>query len=114
MAERRQVPRYLFGVPGKLSQSAGGAFSDVTVVTISVRGCCVEGASAPSVGQKCQLRIEWRGTQIPAEAEVAWKNKQGQAGMRFLSVEPEGRQLLRELCSTLKLQPLEPLPSEPE
>jgi hypothetical protein len=39
---------------------------------------------------------------------VAWKNAQGLAGLRFLDVDQNSSEVLRELCSSLRLQPLIP------
>ena len=114
MGERRQVPRYLLGVAAKLSQPVGGAVSNVTVVTLGIHGCSIEGSGAPAIGQRCALRIEWRGAEIRAEAEVTWKTKDARVGFRFLSLKEESQKLLRELCATLRLQPLAPLPPEPD
>jgi hypothetical protein len=104
MRNRRQAPRYLFGVAAKLSRPGSTAVSEVIVVNIGRRGCCAEGAGVWEVGQKCLLSIVWRGAQIPTEAEVAWNDAQGRTGFKFLAVEGESRKLLNELCSTLHLQ----------
>jgi len=43
-----------------------------------------------------------------AGAQVAWKNAQGLAGLRFLDMDQNSSEVLRELCSSLRLQPLVP------
>lgn len=78
----------------------------MTVTTLSVQGCCVKGSGLPAAGQDCQLTISWQGREIRVNAKVAWKQPQGQVGLRFLSLDQESTDNLRGLCSTLKLQPL--------
>lgn len=112
MPERRQVPRYLLNVPAKLSPLGSEAVSTVNVVLIGVKGCAFEGPVALGLGQRCKLSIEWRGSQIQAEAEVVVKKKEGRTGLKFLAMPEESMGVLRELCATLQLQPLAPLPPD--
>jgi hypothetical protein len=114
MRTRRQSERYLFGVAARLSQPQSAAISAVTVVNISPRGCCAEGVGALEPRQRYLLSIDWRAAQIRAEAEVAWSDAQGRIGLKFVSVEKQSRELLRELCSTLRIQPSSPPPAEAE
>jgi len=58
------------------------------------------------------LSIEWLGREIRADAEVAWKDPQGRAGLKFLSMEQESNDTLRELLTNLRLQPLIPTPPD--
>jgi len=112
MDDRRQVPRYLSELPARLSYPGSGAVSRVSVLTLSVRGCCVAGVGGLEAGKTCQLIIEWLGREIRADAEVAWKNPQGRAGLKFLSMEQESGDTLRELLTNLRLQPLIPTPPD--
>ena len=73
----------------------------------------MEGEGIPAPGQKCEVHFEWRGREFRAEAEVVWKKNQREAGMRFLNVDENALQLLRQICRGLTLEPLEPLPPEP-
>ncbi len=114
MPERRQVPRYLCELRAQLLQPASGSRRDITVVTLSVKGCGIEGAGNLNQGQKCELRIEWHGKDLRAEAEVIWIKPEGRVGLRFVSVKEETLAVLREVCATLPLQPLAKLPPEPE
>jgi hypothetical protein len=109
MPERRQVPRYLTETRGQLTQSASPDVISVTVVTISVQGCCVKGMGLPNVGSVCLLTIPWQGRQIRVHAKIAWKQPSGQAGLRFESVDQESADNLRGLCTTLRIQPLSPM-----
>jgi hypothetical protein len=112
MRERRQVPRYLAEVSAVVYPPGSAAGSSVTVVVLSVQGCCVQGTGVPEVGKKCQLALEWQGEHIRAEAEVVWKGLKAQAGLRFLSMDQESSENLRELCATLRLQPMVPMPAD--
>ena len=114
MRERRQVPRYLLEIPARLFCPASGKVVDVAIPTIGVHGCSVEVVGGPDVGHKCELNLEWRGKELRVEAEVVWKTQAGQIGLKFQSLEKESRDLLRELCATLRLQPLVKLPPEPD
>lgn len=114
MAERRQVPRYLFSGPAQLSQASSGLFSTINLKTISVSGCKAEGEGIPTPGQKCELRLDWEGKQFQAPVEVMWKNGKGEVGLKFLSVDEQNLKMLRNLCSGLLIEPLAPLPPEHE
>jgi hypothetical protein len=113
MKNRRQVPRYLFGVKAHLSQAATGVASEVIVVNISVSGCCAESPITPKVEETCDVKIEWRGGEIRAQAKVLWKSKEGRAGLRFLTIDQESQDRLRELCATLRLAPLTDISHQP-
>jgi hypothetical protein len=112
MRERRQVPRYLADISAVISQPGGGPTSHVTVVVLSVQGCCIQGVGAPEVGRKCLVTLEWQAEEIQAEAVVAWKDAKGRAGLRFLPMDQQSSETLRELCATLRLQPMSTLPPE--
>lgn len=112
MRERRQVPRYLLEVSAVVYPPGSGTGSNVTVVVLSVQGCCVQGAGVPEIGKKCQLTLEWQGEQIQTEAEVVWKALKAQAGLRFRSMDQESSENLRALCATLHLQPMSPAPAD--
>ncbi len=114
MAERRQVPRYSFGGPARLAPILGGAASDISVLSISVLGCRAKGANVPAVGQKCRLSIDWEAKEFSCEAEVKWKKPGGDVGLKFSPLDDKNRIILRELCATLRLEPLAPMPLEPE
>jgi hypothetical protein len=107
MKERRQAPRYtsdltaLVSVPGKDAVL-------VKVITLAVRGCALTGIGIPDVGRNCELSIQWQGNTIHLGAQVAWKTPQALAGLKFVSVSDQDLALVRQLCSTLRLQPLIP------
>jgi len=105
MHERRRFKRYLFGVPAKLSGPETPAPLHLIVVNIGLNGCSVEGAGGLKVGQKCRLEVEWRSQQMVLDALVVWQDERGFTGFVFSAVEPKSLDQLRELCSTLKVQP---------
>ena len=112
MQDRRQVPRYLFNGPAELSQSPGRPALKVALLRISIQGCFAEGPGIPPVGQKCEVSFEWEGKQFRNQAEVIWRKPNGEAGLRFLSLEQRNLETLRELCAGLRLEPL--VPRRPE
>lgn len=114
MRERRQVPRYKFNAPGRLLLPTNESLSEVTFTTVSVRGCRVRGSRVPAVGQKCQLAFEWEGKQFQNEVQVMWKKPNGEAGLTFVSLDEANLGLIRSLCATLHLEPMTPLPPEPD
>ena len=114
MAERRQVPRYMFDGVAQLSQASSGLFSTISLKSISVSGCRAGGEGVPTPGQKCDLRIDWEGKQFQAPVEVMWKNGKGEVGLKFLSVDDQNLKMLRNLCSGLMIEPLAQLPPEDE
>ena len=108
MDERRRVPRYFADLSATLEPQPSGASHPVQIEVLSVQGCCLRGENVPESGRKCLLTLHWRGEVICAGAQVAWKNSQGLAGLRFLDVDQNSSEVLRELCSSLRLQPLIP------
>ena len=114
MSERRVVPRYLFEGSAHVSLGPDEPALKITLQIISVRGCGAVGEAVPAKGQKCELRLEWHGREFRTEAEVVWRKVQGEAGMKFITPDEDALKLLRQICSTLPLEPLEPLPPEHE
>jgi len=108
------VPRYIIDSKVELSRSTSGSRSAATVRSISVRGCRIQGEAVPAAGQKCQLILEWEGREFRCEVEVAWRKRDGDAGLKFLSLDEGQLALLRQLCATLRLEPLAPMPQEPD
>lgn len=106
MEDRRQVPRYLSELPVRIIRPSSGEIFLGKALVMAVRGCAVEGAASLATGEKCQVFVEWQGCEIRADAEVAWKNPRGQAGLRFTSIPPESSEALRQLLPNLRLQPL--------
>ncbi len=80
----------------------------VQVEVLSVQGCCLRGSDLPEPGKKCLLSMNWKNREIRAEGQVAWKNSLGLAGLKFHNIDEPSREVLRDLCATLRLQPLTP------
>jgi hypothetical protein len=108
MDDRRRVPRYFANLTAVLTHQVSGVSEPVQVEVLSVQGCCVRGKPVPEVGRKCRLTMHWQTGEIRTEAEVAWKDAQGLSGLRFLGMDQESSEALRELCATLRLQPMTP------
>jgi hypothetical protein len=104
--ERRQVPRYLAELEATLMLRPQGGIVKVKVANLSVTGCCVENAAGLNADQECELAIEWEGQRFRADSEVTWKSTKGEAGLRFLYIDQKSQDLLRSICSNLRLMPL--------
>ena len=113
MRPRREVPRYIYGSESKVAEPASGLQHVVTVEVVSTRGCMTKGGTLPPVGEKCELQLDWHGREIRIPAEVAWKTKDGRAGLKFATIPDDQLKLLRGLCGSLQLVPLIPTPPEP-
>jgi len=111
--ERRRVPRYVSELRARLSDLATGELVKAALVTLSVLGCCLEGSQLPAAGQKCEVSTDWEGQPLRLQGEVVW-NKQKQAGVKFASLDEGTEKLLRQICANLRIQPMAPLPPEPE
>lgn len=106
MLKRRPVPRHIFGQPAQLWPAPNSPVSNIIIRNISTQGCRVEGENLPAVGQECELVFEWRGQRLRIEVEVVWKRPDGHAGFQFLSMDEMRLAILRDLCSTLRREPL--------
>jgi hypothetical protein len=92
---------------GQLAQGGSGASPGLKILTLSIRGACVEGAGRLKRGEKCELKIDWS-QPLRVNADVAWKDQRDRAGLKFLPMGQDAEMRLKEICSTLKLQPLQP------
>lgn len=106
MSDRRQVPRYIAEISSQVSQPPGAPPHSVTLVNLSISGCSLEGAGSLKAKQDCEITFEWEGRQFRAEATITWKSSKGEAGLKFLYVDPTHQELLKTICATLRLQPL--------
>ncbi len=112
--ERRRVPRYVSELYARIVDLATGATSGVTLVTLSVLGGCLEGLELPSASAKCAVETEWQSRPLRLEGEVVWKSAQGRVGVKFAPLDEDAESLLRQVCANLRLQPMAPLPPEPQ
>jgi hypothetical protein len=112
--ERRRVPRYVSEMRARLLDPATGTSSRVRLITLSVLGGCLEGSDLPSAGQKYEVSTEWEGKPLRISAEIVWNSKGTQVGLRFAALDAETENLLRRVCSNLRIQPMTPLPPEPQ
>ncbi len=112
--ERRRVPRYISELPARLLDSATGAGSNVTLVTLSILGACLEGPELPEAGRQCEVDTEWQGKPLLMPGHIVWRSEGKQVGVKFATLDEETERLLRHVCANLRLQPLAPLPREPD
>lgn len=105
MVKHRKATRYKCGLKGVLHRARETVGTNVTIRDISTHGCELKHAGGPSIGRNCELYFDWRGTHVGLEAEVAWEDAKGRAGLRFLRVDGETQRRLNELCAALRTQP---------
>jgi PilZ domain len=111
--ERRRVPRYISELRASVSNVSAEAISEVALITLSVLGCCLEGQSLPEPSLNCEVMADWEGRTLRLPGEVVWR-KNKQIGVKFESLGEETERMLRQVCANMRLQPLAPLPAEPE
>lgn len=105
MAERRTVPRYVYGTRGRLHPPGGGVGRNVQIGVISTLGCSILGGETLSIGEKCEIYLDWHGTELGMQAQVANREADGTLGLRFHSVDPHTQRRLGEVCTSLRIQP---------
>jgi len=110
MAWRTPTPRYIFDGPAQLLQARGAIAIHLTVLNISTQGCRVRGLGSVPEGEDCELAINWRGKEFRREVIVRWKNRKGEGGLEFLSMDETGVAFLSEFLPTLRLEPPRPVP----
>lgn len=93
-------------------QARGAITIDLTVLNISTQGCRVRGLGSVAEGEDCELVINWRGKAFRREVNVRWKNRKGEGGLEFLSMDETGVAFLSEFLPTLRLEPPRPLPPD--
>lgn len=108
MRKYRKTTRYRCGLKGLLHRPGETVGTHVTIRDISLHGCELKRASGSSIGKKCELYFDWRDAQVALEAEVAWEDGKGRAGLKFLRVDQEIQRRLNDLCAELRSQPPEP------
>lgn len=113
MRPRRKFPRYVAEILAEIREPVTGMRHHVTMTSLSLHGCAIEGSEPIHTGNKYELTAEWQGRNLRVEGEIVWKDpKRSRAGMKFLSVDQKTQEVLREICSNLRLQPLTQSPVE--
>jgi hypothetical protein len=101
---RREVPRYVSELPARVSNPATGEIAHATLISLSISGGCLEGQKLPDAGQRCELKAEWEGRPLVIHSDVVWKGRQ-QVGVRFAPLDDATKQLLKQICANLRLEP---------
>ena len=104
--ERRRVPRYTAHLKASLLLVDKGSVITVVVEDLCVLGCLLEYAPSLLKQQECVLTVEWSGREFRTPATVAWNSRQGQAGLSFHDIDAANQDLLRKICSELRMKPL--------
>lgn len=104
MRKYRKARRYPCGLEGLLHRPGETVGTQVTIQDISTHGCELKHAVGSSIGRKCELYFDWRDMHVGLEAEVAWEDPKGRAGLKFLRVDQEIQRRLNVLCDALRTQ----------
>ncbi len=102
MRERRQAPRYAFGLNGLLHRPGETVGSKVLVQVVSTIGCAVDGAPPLGVGKECELYFDWSGLHVGVAAEVASRDSSGRLGLKFKSLDREMQSRLQQIADALR------------
>ncbi len=101
---RRQFPRYVSELPALLSNPATGSTANVMLVSLSLKGGCIEGQGLPEAGQQCDINAEWEGRSLQFRSDIVWRTKK-QAGVRFETLDDGTEQALKQICANLRMEP---------
>lgn len=82
----------------------------VMVEDLCILGCLLEYAPTLESHLEYDFSMPWKGREFRTPAMVAWKNEQGQVGLKFQNTDPANSELLREICATLLIKPPVRLP----
>ena len=100
----RQLPRYVSELPAYFPNPATGVTSSGTLVNISIAGGRFEGLGLPEAGQNFEFQTEWNDKRVLLRGVVVWKLKE-HAGVKFSPLDEGTENLLRRICSDLRLEP---------
>lgn len=111
--ERRKVPRYVSDISARVANPSTGTDTEVTLIVLSVLGCCLEGSALPEKGQQGELTAEWEGRWLKIRGDVVWNSQGKKIGLKFGEIDKDAEKTLRQICSNLRIQPMGELPPEP-
>lgn len=104
MRKNRKTTRYSCGLTGILHRVGETVGTQVTIQDISTHGCELRRPDGSRIGKKCELYFDWRDMHVGLEAEVAWEDPKGRAGLKFVRVDQEIQRRLNDLCDALRTQ----------
>jgi hypothetical protein len=104
--ERRRVPRYTAHLKASIALPEQRSMITVVVEDLCVLGCLLEYAPSLKPPQECELTVEWNGREFRTPATVAWTSHGGQVGLSFHDTDAPNHELLRKICSELRMKPL--------
>ena len=102
--KRRELPRYVSELPAHFPDPATGATSSGTLVNLSIAGGRFEGLGLPEAGQEFEFDAEWKNKRVLLRGDVVWKRNQ-RVGVKFSTLDEGTENLLRRICSDLRLEP---------
>jgi hypothetical protein len=98
-------------LPAHFPHPATGATLSGTLINLSIAGGRFEGPVLPEAGQKCEFYTEWENKRVLLRGDVVWKHKE-RVGVKFSPLDEGTENLLRRICSNLRLEPLASLRPE--
>lgn len=112
--ERRKAAgqRVHFEAMVAVGGAEGGAAFEAESVDLSSDGMRLKTAYLPQLGDRLVCRFDGPGTEIVAVGEVTWateQNRGGEFGLKFVDLDGETEQALRELCEA-DAEPVEAAP----
>lgn len=93
--ERRRSPRYSFAATAELTADNSNASAKATVSELSLRGCRLKMKSAFPLNVPINLRISAAGQQFQSKAKIIYFQPGVGAGVAFLTMEQQARDILR-------------------
>ncbi len=78
---------------------------NVEIGVLSTHGCSIVGDESLTIGEKCEIYLDWHGTQLGMQAQVVNQEPGDTFGLRFLDVDPDTQRRLSEVCTSLRIQP---------
>jgi PilZ domain len=98
-----------------IKSAAGSAFQGWSM-NVSGRGMSVRATHLPELNAPVIVRFQEHGSEVIAEAEVAWRNETpsgAEFGVRFTALDSRSVQALKTLCQAEPLPVLSESPAEP-
>lgn len=93
--ERRRSPRYSFAGKAEITADNPGAFATANVTELSHRGCRLDIKNPFPVNVPITVKLSAAGELFEAKAKIIYLQPGIGAGVSFLAIEPQYREVLR-------------------